>query len=239
MSNYGTLEVEGFRRRSRRAAVRRSYRVSVYPERGRPSRFDPTRAIDIVVALAALLFTLPLFLVIAAAVWLVDGGPVIFSHRRMGKGGNPFFCFKFRSMVVDSNARLQALLDVDPETRREWAANQKLRRDPRITPIGSFLRKSSLDELPQLINVLRGEMSIVGPRPIVENEIVRYGRAYRNYCQVRPGITGLWQVSGRNNTSYRRRVALDRLYARSKCIAVDASIIVRTIPAVVFGAGSF
>ena len=203
------------------------------------SDFGAMRVLDVVVALAILIFTLPLFLVLTMAIKLSDGGPAIFRHTRIGRNGKPFPCLKFRSMVVDADARLNALLASDPAARLEWEKDQKLRCDPRITRLGAFLRKSSLDELPQLFNVLSGEMSIVGPRPIVQAEIVRYGRAFRHYCMVRPGITGLWQVSGRNNTTYRRRVALDRLYARSKCLSLDAMILIKTIPAVLMRDGSY
>jgi exopolysaccharide production protein ExoY len=198
-----------------------------------------SRAIDIVIAAAVLLFTLPLFTVLAIAIRLNDGGPAFFGHERLGLNGRSFRCLKFRSMVVDAEQRLQALLASDPAAAREWARDQKLRKDPRITAFGAFLRKSSLDELPQLLNVLRGEMSIVGPRPIVASEIVRYGRSYRHYCSVRPGITGLWQVTGRSNVSYQRRVALDRLYVQSKSLPVDMKILLKTIPAVLVRNGSY
>jgi lipopolysaccharide/colanic/teichoic acid biosynthesis glycosyltransferase len=142
-------------------------------------------------------------------------------------------------MVVDADARLLHLLENNPEALAEWQRDQKLRNDPRITPLGAFLRRSSLDELPQLINVLFGHMSLVGPRPIVDAEVIRYGRYFHFYCAVRPGITGLWQVSGRNNTSYRRRVAIDTVYSRSKSLGGDLAIIGRTFPAVLMSKGSF
>ena len=202
-------------------------------------RFEPTRVLDIAIALAMLVFTAPLLVAIAVTIRLQDNGPALFAHRRIGRGGRSFECLKFRSMVPDAEARLRTLLETDPRARREWEADHKLRRDPRLTAIGPFLRKSSLDELPQLFNVLRGEMSIVGPRPIVQAEVVRYGAAFRHYCSVRPGITGLWQVSGRNNVSYRRRVALDRLYARSKNLSTDLKILALTVPAVLSRNGSY
>ena len=200
---------------------------------------EPTRVLDLAIAVAVILLTAPLLVALAMMIKLQDGGPAVFGHTRIGRGGRSFRCYKFRSMVVDSDARLQALLATDPEARREWELDRKLRNDPRITQIGAFLRKSSLDELPQVINVLRGEMSIVGPRPIVAAEAVRYGASLRQYCAVRPGITGLWQVSGRNNLPYHRRVALDRLYARSKCLSVDLKILALTIPAVLSRNGSY
>ncbi|WP_082560643.1 sugar transferase [Caulobacter sp. Root487D2Y] len=198
-----------------------------------------SRCLDIAVALLALIFIVPLLATIAVAIKLADGGPVLFSHRRIGRDGQPFGCLKFRSMVVDAEERLARLLAVDELARQEWLKDHKLRDDPRVTPLGSFLRRSSLDELPQLFNVLRGEMSIVGPRPIVQAEVARYGRRFASYCAVRPGITGLWQVSGRNDVSYRRRVACDVVYARRKSLGRDVFIIVWTVPAVLKGQGSY
>jgi exopolysaccharide production protein ExoY len=197
------------------------------------------RAFDIVFALLAIAFSAPLLIAVALGVFLTDGGPPVFAHQRIGRSGRSFRCLKFRSMVVDAEARLAVLLASDPVARRDWEHDHKLRRDPRITKIGDFLRKSSVDELPQLFNVLRGEMSIVGPRPIVTAEVARYGARFASYCQVRPGITGLWQVSGRNDTTYRRRVALDTLYARHKCLTLDIKIVAMTIPAVFFARGSY
>jgi len=197
------------------------------------------RALDVVIALLALVFVLPLMAIIALAIFLQDGGPVHFSHRRVGRGGKPFFCYKFRSMAVDAEARLAELLERNPVAREEWARDHKLRDDPRVTPLGAFLRRSSLDELPQLFNVLQGTMSLVGPRPIVDAEISRYGKRFRHYCAVKPGITGLWQVSGRNDVSYRTRVALDCLYAKSQSPALYLWIVIVTIPAVLSRKGSY
>ena len=197
------------------------------------------RALDVVVALVALVAFAPLMLMIAALIYFHDGGSPIFSHRRVGFGGRSFPCLKFRSMVMDADVRLRALLASDPEARAEWDRDQKLRKDPRITRLGHFLRKSSLDELPQLINVLRGEMSIVGPRPIVDAEVVRYGRRFGSYCAVRPGITGLWQVSGRNDTTYRRRVALDHVYSQRNSLGLYVWVLVATVPVVLFKRGSY
>ena len=186
-----------------------------------------------------LLFSLPLMLITGLAVWLLDGGPILFKHRRIGRRGQPFGCLKFRTMRVDAEERLNELLSRDPAARQEWERDQKLRNDPRITPLGHFLRKSSLDELPQLFNLIRGEMNLVGPRPIVESEIYRYGSRIRNYYQVKPGITGLWQVSGRNQLGYRRRVAIDTIYAKRRSLALDLWIIIRTVPVVLLSKGSF
>jgi lipopolysaccharide/colanic/teichoic acid biosynthesis glycosyltransferase len=204
---------------------------------GRASDALLVRTLDVSIALAVILFALPLLLIIAMAVATQGPGGIVFAHQRIGKDGKPFKCLKFRSMVRDAEARLKDLLDNDPEARAEWARDHKLRKDPRITPIGDFLRRSSLDELPQVFNVLRGEMSIVGPRPIVVAEIDRYGRRFCDYCSVKPGITGLWQVSGRNDVSYRRRVALDTVYARRKSFALDVKILFLTVPAVLLGSG--
>jgi exopolysaccharide production protein ExoY len=188
-----------------------------------------TRIADLVLAGGLILFVAPLLVIIALAIWAHDGGPAIFAQTRIGRDGRRFKCLKFRTMVVGAEARLQALLARDPVARQEWEADQKLRHDPRITALGRFLRKSSLDELPQLFNVLRGEMSLVGPRPIVESEIAKYGRWYRHYCGAVPGITGLWQVSGRNKTTYERRVQLDALYVDTRTPLLDLWIAVRTV----------
>jgi len=197
------------------------------------------RAFDITVAVCALAVTSPFLLLIALVVWVMDGGPAFYSQARIGRDGRHFPCLKFRTMCVDADARLARLLASDENARREWHADHKLRVDPRITRIGRFLRKTSLDEAPQLINVLRGEMSLVGPRPIVDAEIPRYGRRFSAYCAQRPGITGLWQVSGRNDVSYKRRVALDTAYAARKSIALDMRILAATIPAVILRRGSY
>lgn len=186
------------------------------------------RGLDMIGAGALLLLLAPVFLVIAALVKR-DGGPAFYAHTRIGQGGRGFGCLKFRSMVIDSQARLEALLASDPAAQAEWNATRKLRNDPRVTAVGRFLRKTSLDELPQLINVLRGEMSLVGPRPVIAAELAEYyGAAAAHYMSVRPGITGLWQVSGRSDTSYAQRVALDVAYASQPSIWTDIKILART-----------
>lgn len=197
------------------------------------------RAFDVVIAIGALVFVGPLMLVVAVCIYIVDPGPVLFAHRRIGRDGRAFRCWKFRSMVVDADARLAALLGNDPVARSDWQRDHKLRNDPRITMFGRFLRRSSLDELPQLFNVVIGEMSVVGPRPIVAAEAQRYGRYFNDYCRVRPGITGLWQISGRNDVSYRRRVALDVLYVRSKSLVLDLKIVLLTVPRVLLSKGAY
>lgn len=186
------------------------------------------RAMDVLGAGAMLAVLAPFMLAIALIIRL-DGGPALFGHRRVGRHGREFFCLKFRSMVTDSQARLEALLARDPAARAEWEATQKLKNDPRVTRIGRFLRATSLDELPQLINVLLGQMSLVGPRPVIQSELDRfYGAAAAHYMSVRPGLTGLWQVSGRSDTGYAQRVALDVAYVARPSLWQDVSILLRT-----------
>ncbi len=192
-----------------------------------------------VLALIALVALAPLLLIVWTLIYLQDGGPVLFRQQRVGYRGRTFTCLKFRTMAKDAEARLARLLAEDPVASEEWLRDQKLRRDPRVTRLGAILRKSSLDELPQLWNVLCGEMSLVGPRPIVPAEIARYGTRIRHYYAVKPGITGLWQVSGRNDVSYRRRVAMDCLYARRRGLALDGWLIILTIPAVLVRKGCY
>ena len=197
------------------------------------------RALDLSMAIPLLILLAPILGLIALAVWINDGGPAFYGQMRIGRYGRSFRCWKFRSMVTDSDAVLAAVLAISPEARAEWARDHKLKADPRITWVGRLLRSSSLDELPQLWNVLRGEMSLVGPRPIVVAEVGRYGARFHDYCTCRPGITGLWQVSGRNDTSYRRRVAIDAVYARRASLGLDIAILIRTVPAVLLRRGSY
>ena len=208
-------------------------------ERDRKSVFPiAKRALDMIGAGLGLVLLSPFFLIVALMV-RADGGPAFFAHQRVGRGGKLFGCLKFRSMVIDSQARLEALLAIDPAARAEWEATRKLKNDPRITRIGRFLRSTSLDELPQLINVLRGEMSLVGPRPVQVAEIDRYyGASAAHYMAVRPGITGLWQVSGRSETSYESRVALDVSYVSRPSMLTDLSILLRTPVAVLSRRGA-
>ncbi|MEO0972370.1 MAG: sugar transferase, partial [Pseudomonadota bacterium] len=169
----------------------------------------------------------------------LSGGPILFRQRRIGRRGEMFSCWKFRTMVPDAQQALQRVLDADPAARAEWQRDQKLRDDPRVTRIGNFLRRTSLDELPQLLNVLRGEMSLVGPRPVVKDELVRYGSRARYYLSVKPGLTGLWQISGRNDTSYSRRVALDVFYVKNCSLQFDIWILWRTVGVVLCGFGAY
>ena len=186
---------------------------------------------DISVAAILLILATPVLLGVALAVKL-DGGPILFAHRRIGASGREFPCFKFRSMVTDSEAVLRRVLDHDPQAAAEWADTCKLRDDPRVTWIGRLLRATSLDELPQLFNVLRLEMSLVGPRPIVRSEVARYAENITYYYEARPGVTGLWQVSGRSDTSYAQRVQLDTWYVKNWTIWHDLAILAKTLPAV-------
>ena len=201
------------------------------------SRSTSKRILDVIVSLAAIIFFGPLMVVIAITIKIFDPGPVLFSHQRIGRNGESFGCLKFRTMSCDAERRLAKLLDSSEAARREWHELQKLSFDPRVTPLGGFLRASSLDELPQFFNVLRGDMSIVGPRPIVEEERPRYGRFIHSYCSVKPGLTGLWQVSGRNQVSYRRRVATDVFYCRNGDLGLDLWIMIRTPVVMIKGTG--
>lgn len=192
------------------------------------------RIADVVLALCGILLLAPFFIICYVAMVLFSPGPVLFRHQRIGFNGRRFDCLKFRTMSVDAAERLRRHLENDPAAAAEWVATRKLRNDPRVTPIGAMLRKSSLDELPQLFNVLKGDMSIVGPRPVTEEELSRYSDAVNAYFSCRPGITGLWQVSGRSTTTFQRRVVLDSYYAHHWSMVLDAKIIMATIPAVCF-----
>ncbi|WP_212524276.1 sugar transferase [Actibacterium sp. MT2.3-13A] len=191
---------------------------------------DAAKAVfDRCFSVLALLFFAPFLIVISLVILLGDGGPILFRHKRIGRDGRIFNCLKFRTMANDAEERLKAILDTDPKARAEWDANQKLEDDPRITCIGEFFRKTSLDELPQFWNVLRGEMSVVGPRPIVAEEAHHYGEHFKDYLSVRPGVTGLWQVMGRSRTTYDERVAMDIDYVRNRSFRMDIWIILKTI----------
>lgn len=190
-------------------------------------KYRPKRLFD----LAIVLVLLPVFSPLIALLWLIvkmDGGPGFFGHERIGRNGVPFRCWKIRSMVPNSEERLKDHLASDPEAAREWSESFKLRNDPRITPIGKFLRKSSLDELPQFWNVLLGEMSLVGPRPVSRDELPMYSINLKSYLSMSPGITGPWQVSGRNSLSYKQRVAIDVEYSRQSDLKIDMQILVKT-----------
>jgi exopolysaccharide production protein ExoY len=197
------------------------------------------RTLDISGACSFLLLFAPLLGSLALLLLICQGRPILYKHPRIGRVGRPFHCLKFRTMVNDGTQVLEAYFAANPAARREWELRQKLERDPRVTALGGVMRKLSLDELPQFLNVLRGEMSLVGPRPIVNSEVQFYGSHIDVYHRVRPGITGLWQVSGRSNTSYPRRVELDVDYVQNWSLRKDILILVRTVPAVLSSDGSF
>jgi Undecaprenyl-phosphate galactose phosphotransferase WbaP len=197
------------------------------------------RGMDLLLCLLGSLVLLPLGLFLALCIRLDSRGPIFFRQSRVGRGGREIRIFKFRTMVDRADAVLQDLLRADPALHEEWLRDQKLKNDPRITRVGRVLRKLSLDELPQLLNVVAGDMSLVGPRPIVANEKEKYGPVYEEYCLVRPGITGLWQVSGRNDTSYAERVSYDHYYISNWSVWMDLWILARTVPVVLTGYGAY
>lgn len=194
---------------------------------------------DFLMALLGSIVIAPILLFISVWIYLDSPGPIIFSHIRIGKDGKEFPCYKFRSMCVDANSRLKKLLEDDPCAKEEWDKNFKLKNDPRITKSGAFLRKTSLDELPQIFNVLKGEMSLVGPRPIIKAEMERYGDYINDYLMVKPGITGMWQVSGRNDIDYSERVLLDSWYVRNWNIWIDFVMLFKTFKVVIRKDGAY
>jgi Undecaprenyl-phosphate galactose phosphotransferase WbaP len=204
-----------------------------------PYRLYVKRYIDLLVIAAAAPPTLLFFLLIGLAIILDSRGGVLYSHKRIGQGGREIKIWKFRTMCKNADQLLNDYLEKNPEFKDEWHKDQKLKHDPRITRVGRILRKTSLDELPQLINVLKGEMSLVGPRPIVEKEIQKYGEAFETYIRVKPGITGLWQVSGRNDVSYATRIQMDELYVANWSVWLDIYLLIRTVPEVVKGSGAY
>jgi exopolysaccharide production protein ExoY len=197
------------------------------------------RLLDIIFAGSVLLVTLPLFVTVGVVLLLVNGRPIFFSHQRIGFKGKTFRCLKFRTMARNSENVLRAFLCENPKAAQEWEASQKLRNDPRISPFGAALRRTSIDELPQLLNVLRGDMSCVGPRPITREEMSRYGALIDTYLKTRPGLTGLWQVQGRSDTTYDQRVKLDTDYVTNWSYSRDLVIILKTLPALLSRNGSY
>lgn len=197
------------------------------------------RAFDLALTIVGGILISPALVAITVAVAVENRGRVIFAHERVGRLGKKFPCYKFQTMVPDAEARLEKYLAENPEARREWNENFKLTNDPRVTRLGAYLRRTSLDELPQLWNVIRGEMSLVGPRPIVEAEVPRYGENIREYYMVLPGITGMWQVSGRSDTTYAERVAMDTWYVQNWSVWVDIMYLFKTVKAVVTGRGAY
>jgi Undecaprenyl-phosphate galactose phosphotransferase WbaP len=204
-----------------------------------PSSRFLKRALEVGFIMAGSIVVLPVAAIMAVLIKLTSPGPVFYRQVRCGQGGQPFMAWKFRSMVPDANQVLEQYLRRNPELDEEWRRAQKLRHDPRVTRVGAFLRRTSLDELPQLWNVVRGQMSLVGPRPIVTQEIHRYGEGFALYMKVKPGLTGLWQVSGRNRLSYEERVTLDLYYVRNWSIWLDVYILARTVSAVILARGAY
>ncbi|MFC5505711.1 sugar transferase [Bosea massiliensis] len=201
-------------------------------------QFAIKRGFDFTAGLVLLFLLAPLMLLIIVLIRAGDGGPAFYRQTRIGRGGRAFRCWKFRTMACNSDEALRQILASDPTAAREWAENQKLTHDPRVTPVGVFLRRSSLDELPQLFNIVVGDMSFVGPRPIVAAERERYGEAFSHCFSVPPGLTGLWQVSGRSDCSYATRISLDSQYVSEWHLLLDAKILMRTVPAVLTQKGS-
>jgi lipopolysaccharide/colanic/teichoic acid biosynthesis glycosyltransferase len=197
------------------------------------------RLLDIALVLLASPLLLLLTLIIAAAIRIGSPGPIFFSHRRIRRHGTFFTMWKFRTMSLNSSEVLEAYLTAHPEARSEWQRFHKLREDPRVTPIGRFLRRTSLDELPQFWNVFVGSMSLVGPRPIVAAEVEQYGEHFSAYCMVKPGITGLWQISGRSGVGYQERVQFDREYSLHWSLLRDGLILIKTLPCVIQQDGAF
>jgi len=204
-----------------------------------PLNHNLKRLIDISICVVGGLLILPFVGVLALLIKLDSPGPVFYGHHRLGKDGKFFTAWKFRSMVSNSREVLENLLASNPAIRSEWETNHKIHDDPRITKMGKFLRKTSLDELPQVWNVLKGEMSLVGPRPIVEEEVAKYGHHYALFASVKPGMSGLWQVSGRSETDYEERIALDILYIQSWSLWLDMYILFKTLGVVLGGKGAY
>lgn len=198
------------------------------------------RIFDILFSFCILVLISPLFLLLSTLIYFTSPGKVIYSHERVGRGGKTFRCYKFSTMYSDAEERLKDILRNDPAKRKEWQTNFKLKDDPRITPIGKILRKTSMDELPQFWNVLKGDLSIVGPRPVIIQEVqTRFGTKAYKILSVRPGITGLWQVSGRNDISYAKRIQLDEQYIDQRSMFMDIKLIAKTIPAILTSKGAY
>lgn len=209
--------------------------VSVFKQNGSPF-LCIKRILDIIISLIGIILLLPLFLIIAIGVKSTSKGQIIFKHKRLGCYGNPIEIYKFRTMVQDANCVEKYLT---PELIEAFKQNYKLDNDPRLTPFGRFLRKTSIDELPQFVNVLKGQMSIVGPRPIVAEELKKYGEHANTLLSVKPGLTGLWQINGRSDTTYEERVIIDVYYINNMCLLLDIKIIAKTILAVFKKRGAY
>jgi Undecaprenyl-phosphate galactose phosphotransferase WbaP len=208
-------------------------------DRNLVSKNNIARVLDISLILLAAPYIILAFLILGTLIKLDSPGPVFFRQIRIGRFGRKFAVYKFRTMVQNADQVLQDYLDKSPELKAEWLATHKLKQDPRVTRLGGLLRKLSLDELPQLWNIIIGDMSLVGPRPIVDAEVEKYGKIFKLYIQVRPGLTGLWQVSGRNNTTYERRVELDEYYVRNRSLKLDLEILLKTVLVVLKRDGAY
>ena len=217
-----------------------SYCQTVEEEQNRLFSNYLKRAFDIVFSLSVMFFFSPLYLLIACLIRCTSKGKAVYYQNRIGKGGVPFRCYKFRTMFQNADTLLQEILDKDSVKKKEWETSHKLKDDPRITRIGVFLRKSSLDEFPQFWNVLKGDLSVVGPRPVVQDEITRhFGSKAKEIFSIRPGITGLWQISGRSDTTYSTRIYLDEYYVRNRTFFMDIKIIALTISSIITKKGAY
>lgn len=234
--DHAAVGVHSFEPRWKEAPTQSSAQVAPLPTPYAATK----RALDVLGAIVLAVVFSPLILaVVILALIRREPGSIMYKHRRIGQDGHAFECLKFRTMVPNADRVLRELLERDPAIKAEWVRDHKLRCDPRVTRLGRFLRRTSLDELPQLWNVVRGEMSLVGPRPVVREELLRYGRNARAYLSAKPGITGLWQVKGRNDTDYRRRVVLDTYYVRNRNLLLDLYILFKTTRVVLGGSGAY
>jgi undecaprenyl-phosphate galactose phosphotransferase len=199
------------------------------------------RVFDVIFSVFAILITLPIMIFIAILIKITDRGPLLYKQKRVGYKGKEFFIYKFRSMYPDADKKLKEILRNNPEARREWETTFKLKNDPRITPIGKILRKTSLDELPQFFNVLKGDMSVVGPRPVVKEELKKFYKDKATYyLSVKPGVTGYWQVEGRSNIEdYNERIEMDVWYVKNRSLCLDIKIILKTIKVMLTGKGAY
>ena len=217
----------------------RSWQRQTFASRTGGINFLAKRIADIILSLFACFLLFPLFILLSIAIFLDSPGPIVFAHERIGRNGRKFLCYKFRTMVPDAESVLQECLQGNPVAREEWEENFKLKHDPRVTRMGRLLRRTSLDELPQFWNVLKGEMSLVGPRPVIEEELPKYGDCIDEYLLVPPGITGIWQVNGRSDTTYCERVAMDSWYVRNWSVWLDLYLLLRTVKVVLGGKGAY
>jgi undecaprenyl-phosphate galactose phosphotransferase len=198
------------------------------------------RIFDIAFSSFVLILGSPLFLCIAVAIRLSSKGKSIYAHKRVGRAGRSFKCYKFRTMYMDADKKLNHILQTDAQLKKEWEENRKLKNDPRVTKLGAFLRKTSLDELPQFWNVLKGDLSVVGPRPVVQEEVVKHlGIKANKILSIRPGLTGIWQVSGRSDTSYSNRILMDEEYVDTQSLTLDIKLILKTIPSMIASRGAY